>query len=327
MLERWLDARAADDVRTAWTALAPTRHEFSTRDRTLTMYGAARLAEAMLGKRPDWITNVYSRPTVFQSRGDVEAVFLENAWDVNQYVNESWDVYEERDGAHGVQVVMVGVGSASGQPDGSSETVVRIFDSDRAASMRIGSNIVSTIGTVDLAPLDLLRFSHSHPLPNGVVVHAPLLAMLGYGGGLPWGYELDVSGSSIYGQLPNADIERIIAALPNIERVATEVAIAAQAKAIEDTKQAAISMANSPVPAWDWKGEGTFNPHFDATPSEEGIAYGCDTNGPFGGYDRVGAQTWDEFLAAGAPERVQMPPGIAAQIRAYALGRTVPRTP
>jgi hypothetical protein len=58
---------------------------------------------------------------------------------------------------------------------------------------------------------------------------------------------------------------------------------------------------------------------YDATPSVEGLTYYCETKGPFCGYDRVGSQSWDEFLAGGPPANVEMPPSIAAEIRAYAL--------
>lgn len=39
------------------------------------------------------------------------------------------------------------------------------------------------------------------------------------------------------------------------------------------------------------------------------------------GYDAVGAQTWDEFLASGPPDNVQMPDAIADEVCAYAPGR------
>jgi hypothetical protein len=195
VFERWLTARDADAVRSAWTALAPRRHEFSRRDRTLTLHGAARLAEAMLGERADWIVNVIGRPADFQTRGVVDACFLQDARIVSERCHETWDLHEHRDKLCGVPVVMVGVGSIGGQPDGCSETVVRIFDRDRAASVRIGSNRVATIGEVDIAALDL-----------------------------------------------------------------------------------------------------------------------C-------GYDRAGSQSWDEFLAVGPPANVQMPPSIAAEIRAHAIAR------
>lgn len=43
--------------------------------------------------------------------------------------------------------------------------------------------------------------------------------------------------------------------------------------------------------------------------------------GPFCGYDSMGSQTWDEFLAIGPPARIHMPASIAAKIKAYALAR------
>jgi hypothetical protein len=72
-------------------------------------------------------------------------------------------------------------------------------------------------------------------------------------------------------------------------------------------------------PTWEWDVEATFNPHYDASASDDGLAYGCEIQGPFCGYDAVGKQTWDEFLASGPPPNISMPPSIASEIRDYAL--------
>lgn len=150
MFERWLSARTADEVRAAWTALSPRRHELP---RTLTLHDAAKLAEAMFGERADWFVNVIGRKPEVDAAGNADAIFLDDAWDVSQYVRFTWELHEQRNDRGGVQLIVVGVGSAYGQPDGNAETVVRIFDRERAASIRIGTNKVATIGEVDLAPL------------------------------------------------------------------------------------------------------------------------------------------------------------------------------
>lgn len=72
---------------------------------------------------------------------------------------------------------------------------------------------------------------------------------------------------------------------------------------------------------WTWKVDGTFNPVYDVCATVEGLAYGCEIQGPFCGYDAVGTQTWDEFLTSGPPDNVQMPDAIADEVCAYAPGR------
>ena len=80
---------------------------------------------------------------------------------------------------------------------------------------------------------------------------------------------------------------------------------------------------------WDWKGEGEaatrhpFNPHFDATASDQGVEYYADTKGPFCGYDRCGNQTWAEFLAKGPPDDIGMPASIVEEIREFARAHSL----
>jgi hypothetical protein len=309
MFDRWLAARDAQAVRRAWTELSPRSHALAPPGRTFTLHGAALLAGAMLGERADWIVDVLGRQPDAQTSGAVDACFLENAWDVNQPAHASWSIHEQRDGSRGVQVVIVGVGSLYGQPDGSSETVVRIFDRDRAVSVCIGSNRVATIGDVDIAPLDLLWFSESHAMDSaGLVAH--LLAELHYES-LPWGHLLEAGARSIYGRLPNAAIDRVIAFL----RAGVEPPRDPARFEVPPTPPASAEKV------WEWDISETFNPHYDATASPHGLSYGCEIQGPFCGYDRLGAQSWEEFLTVGPPARIRMPASIAAEIRAYALTR------
>jgi hypothetical protein len=158
MLERWLAARDADTLRSAWTALAPRRHVVTQPPRHVTAYGAALLAQAMLGERPDWILERWPRNPDYHSDNVVGACFVDDAWDMGR-CHEIWDLWERRTGTRGIQVVSVGCGTVEGRPEGGSQTVVRVFDHDRAASILLESQRVSTIGEIDLAPLDL--FSHS----------------------------------------------------------------------------------------------------------------------------------------------------------------------
>jgi hypothetical protein len=277
MLERWLSARDANALRSAWIALAPRRHELSHPDRTLTVHGAAQLAAAMLGERADWIVDLVRRPADVQVNRVTDACFVDDAWDVNGRCHETWELHEQRHGPVGVQVLIVGCGSVEGRPEGGSETVVRVFDRDRAASVRIGTNKVSTIGDIDLAPLDLYGFSQSFAITpttslletlRGLIAQlaaeldahydtSPLWPSVGerkdeptfgdgertFGDGersltiridprwynktsvtvhgLPWGHSLEVyiqthdnrTNGYLYGRLPNADIDRILARL------------------------------------------------------------------------------------------------------------------
>lgn len=68
---------------------------------------------------------------------------------------------------------------------------------------------------------------------------------------------------------------------------------------------------------WEWDVEDAFNPRYDARVSEEGVAYGCEIQGPFCGYDAHGRQSWKEFFASGPPEKIHMPAHILAAIREH----------
>lgn len=159
MLESWLAARDAASVRAAWAALSPRPHLIGARpDRTLTLHGAARLAEAMLGERADWIVDV-TRPPDYEVDRVVGDTYFDEIWNGPQPCHETWRLWEQRDGDRGVQLANIGAGSISGQPDGGGQVFVRVFDRDRAASIAIDTRRVSTIGDVDLAALDLLSFN------------------------------------------------------------------------------------------------------------------------------------------------------------------------
>lgn len=264
MIEAWLSARDAATVRAAWTALAPRRHELGSHPlRKLTLHGAARLAESMLGERPDWILDhMRLQHPDFQDGGVVEACYFDDGWNSHNRCHTTWDIWERRDGGRGLQLARIGAGSVpgEGQPAGSSITFVRVFDGDRAASIPIDTNHVSTIGDVDLGPLDLLDFweyFYIEPAKNQLETLRGIIAQLageidahyctsplwpsvragattfgdgersiafqeephqttGTVHGLPWGHSLVVhigitSQSYVRGQLPDADIERVLA--------------------------------------------------------------------------------------------------------------------
>lgn len=163
-LHRWLEARDADAVREAWSALDPRVHVVTERRCSLDAYSAAQLAAAMLGERPEWIVDLtYARPA-FEIERDVDACFLDHVWNLAGRCREAWTLHERRDGDRGVQVVTVSRGSSEPSPERASATVVRVFDRDRAASVHLFANTVATIGEVDLAPLDLHLSSQSFTL-------------------------------------------------------------------------------------------------------------------------------------------------------------------
>jgi len=72
---------------------------------------------------------------------------------------------------------------------------------------------------------------------------------------------------------------------------------------------------------WEWDVEGDYKPRYDAKETEEGLAYGCEIKGAFCGWDSEGSQTWAQFLEAGPPADIHMPPRIEAQIRAHVQTR------
>ena len=167
MFEPWLSARDAVSMRDAWSRLAPKRHELPDRGRQLTLHGAAELAAAMLGERASWIVECDRTTPDYHSAGASDVGFaLDDAWDMTSECSVTWDVWERP----GVQVVRIGAGSLSGPPEGGSHTVVRVYAGDRAASVVIDTNIVSTVGAVDLAPLDLLGYSGSFKLAEPATI-------------------------------------------------------------------------------------------------------------------------------------------------------------
>lgn len=163
-IERWLSARTAGALRLAWAELAPRRRDLARHQ--LTLHGAARLAGALLGERADWLLAPVTAAPAFEADRVVEDCFFDAAWDNPQRCHETWCLDERRAGDRGVQLAVVSCGSAGGRPEGGSATVVRIFDRDRAASLVIETGKVATVGELDLAPLDLLRFSQAFLLPS-----------------------------------------------------------------------------------------------------------------------------------------------------------------
>jgi hypothetical protein len=266
-IERWLAARSAAALRLAWAELAPRRRDLAQRDRRLTLHGAAQLAGAVLGERADWLVAPSPGAPSFEVDRIVGDCFFDDAWDTRQRCNETWRLVERRAGDRGVQLATISCGSADGRPEGGSATVVRIFAPDRAASLVIETAKVSTIGELELAPLDLLRFSQAFALASvrdpidalrGLVallateldarfdtsaiwprLEPPAAGLERFGDadrslairhdagtyprttaevhGLPWGHQLAVvlqgSQGHAYGQLPNTDIDHVLARL------------------------------------------------------------------------------------------------------------------
>jgi hypothetical protein len=157
LLERWLAARDAPSIRTAWKALAPTVRDVGTH--RLTREGAVQLAFAMVGDRHEWLLKEPYTADFENSDTIVPEVFVDHGWDIDEQCRCYFKLWEKRDGVRGVQLLRVGCGSVSGQPDGAELQFVRIFDRERAVSVQLDSTKVATIGEVDLAPLDLVRAS------------------------------------------------------------------------------------------------------------------------------------------------------------------------
>jgi hypothetical protein len=73
---------------------------------------------------------------------------------------------------------------------------------------------------------------------------------------------------------------------------------------------------------WKWPGNTAFfNERYEANASAAGLSYFCEIDGPFCGCDAAGTQSWEEFEAAGPPDRIKMPASIADEIRAYVAAR------
>ncbi|MBA2544257.1 MAG: hypothetical protein H0V17_31725 [Deltaproteobacteria bacterium] len=170
LIERWLAARDHTEIRSAWAALPSVLHPLGGPRRDLTLHGAAKLAEAMLGERTDWIVDrTQSAPPVHDVRGISEGAFLDHAWNIDEACDAQLTIHERRDGLRGVQLIMIGSGTITGRPEGGGITVVRVFDRDRAAIVPIEAwnTPVATIGEVDLAPLDLVMASRSFEIASG----------------------------------------------------------------------------------------------------------------------------------------------------------------
>lgn len=159
----WLDARDSAALARAWTALEPAHHAFGHAGWAVNAFGATQLASHFLGvprERLQWLTLDDDGPPLVSLERAATHCFLENAIDVHAALAEHWQVREWADGSRGVQLVTVGYRVADGYGEtGTAATVVRIFDRDAriGASIHCGSQRVSTIGALDLGPLDLLE--------------------------------------------------------------------------------------------------------------------------------------------------------------------------
>jgi hypothetical protein len=166
MLEPWLKARDAASLRAAWTALRPVRREVTHPHRWLTVHGAARLAEVMLGERADWIVDLGGQQPSYETNRVVPECFVDHLWNVSYRCQEAWTLHERRGADGGVQVLTVSCGTVEGRPEGGVATTVRVFDRERAVSVHIGTHAVAVIGNVDLAPLDLYLVSQNFLIPD-----------------------------------------------------------------------------------------------------------------------------------------------------------------
>ncbi len=169
LLERWLAARDHVAIRAAWEALPVVRRTLATPPRKLTLYGAAKLAGAMLGTRADWLVARHHGTPVFTVNRISDGAFLDHVWNVREPNDETLTIHEQRDGLRGVQLIMISSGTIAGRPEGGGVTAVRVFDRDRAAIVPIDAwdAEVATIGDVDLSPLDLLEVSRPFTLHAG----------------------------------------------------------------------------------------------------------------------------------------------------------------
>lgn len=161
LLERWLAAREPIAIRDAFDALPSTRHVVVGGNRKITLQGAAQLAGAMLGERPEWICERQLGPASYQDGGISDGgSYLDHAWRISERSQADLRIHERRDGLCGVQLISVSAGTVPGEgrPEGGGMTFVRVFAGARAVSIPIdgyGDQEVAMIGDVDLAPLDL----------------------------------------------------------------------------------------------------------------------------------------------------------------------------
>lgn len=169
LLERWLAARDHVAIRSAWQALPTVLQTVGTPYRKLTLHGAAQLAGAMLGERADWLIARSNGAPVYTVNRISGGATLDHVWNITEENQEGLVIHEQRDGLRGVQLILLSSGTVTGRPEGGSVTAVRIFDRDRAAVVPIDVYVfteVATIGSIDLAPLDLLEVARHFPLPG-----------------------------------------------------------------------------------------------------------------------------------------------------------------
>ena len=147
-IEAWLAARDAESLERTWRALAAHGLPNLTPPAGyLSEQAAARLAAELLGwpiERVAWLANnPYDRsnpsPPPQDLRRDVARCYLENALDLHEACSETWSVCEDRDGARGVQRVVVGFGIDDGSRDGvgGGGAVLRVFDLDAGVAVSV----------------------------------------------------------------------------------------------------------------------------------------------------------------------------------------------
>ena len=171
----WLEARDSAALERAWTALAPVHNALGRAGWHLDGFGAAQLASSFLGvplDRLHWLTrtgdalrdDATAPPPELVDRNAAEFCFVDDALDIRAACYEHWQLRELVIGDRGVQLLTVGY--RLDEQSGDTGTVIRIFDraAQRGASIYCGSQRVSTIGDVDLGPLDL--FVHTATFRN-----------------------------------------------------------------------------------------------------------------------------------------------------------------
>ncbi|MDB4928946.1 MAG: hypothetical protein JWM10_1430 [Myxococcaceae bacterium] len=147
-IEAWLAARDADSLDRTWRALdARELADVAPPAARVCEQAAARLAAELLGwpvERVAWLANnPYDRsrpsPPPRDLRQDVARCYLENAVDFRAACSETWSVCEDRDGARGVQRVVVGFGLDDGSRDGGGGggSVARVFDLDAGFAVSV----------------------------------------------------------------------------------------------------------------------------------------------------------------------------------------------
>ena len=189
--DAWLDARDGETLARAWAALGATKVELGVHPDMVLFFqpaGVAALAAAWLGWTLDrfaWFgkTDVDDQEDltlaldpgpepIFQEGRMVTRCFLDGAVDVREECDEHFVVQEIREGARGVQVVIVLYASGpmareGGLGDGAR--VLRLFDrsTGHGLSVQFPSREVYLIGggSFDLSPLDLFAHRVSYKLP------------------------------------------------------------------------------------------------------------------------------------------------------------------